>query len=568
MLLRDMPIIVTGKESVDNYLKKSTSQGRAGSIVLAAFILFFTAGCGGDVFQTLREPAAIRENGGAGTPAPEYLCVSTSGNDVTGDGSESLPFATFQKAVEAAEETGADEIRVAVGDYEVSATFGIQLFNGLRLFGGYNPTDWTRHPYQTKADRDTHTTTLTYTGSFSGLSGHPSRVIDSGDAYISSSTIIEGFTLKGKVTGDYVSAIYCSEGASPVIRHNTIYGGGSSSVVTSYGIYTTALASPAITGNYISGGDGVVTQGIYNSYSSPDISDNTIYGGDASTNSSYAVRNVGDSVPSINGNDIDGGKGINTYGIHNSSASPEIYNNAIYGGEPSTTNSFGIYNTGSSPKIFNNDIDAGNGKQTTYGISNNSASSPLIYNNTIYGGDCGGGRAYGIFNVNTGTNPVIYNNTICSGTIADTTTLNRGAFAIRDQDQVVKPVIVNNILFAVDTNKTCGMSNFSTNTTIPSPAQFNNNDIFNCVTLYSMEYGSTTVLYTDIADVNALAYADNNVSVDPAFTDQAGGDWHLTASTPASVYDGGEDLSATFTDDMDGITRSWWSMGAYEWVSP
>ncbi|MBP7585806.1 MAG: right-handed parallel beta-helix repeat-containing protein [Spirochaetes bacterium] len=537
-------------------------------ILLAAFILFFAAGCGGDVFQTLQEPAATRENGGDGAPVSEYLCVSTTGNDVTGDGTEALPFATVNRAMEVAEETGADEIRVSVGDYEVGATFGIQLFDGLRLLGGYNPADWTRYPYQTKADRDAHTTTLSYTGSFSGLSGHPSRVIDSGDAEISSSTIIEGFTLKGKATGDYVSAIYCSEGASPVIRYNTIYGGGSSSVVTSYGIYTTALASPAITGNYISGGDGVVTQGIYSSYSSPDISDNTIYGGDASTNSSYAVRSVGDSSPVIRDNEIDGGNGyLYTYGIRNESSSPDIRGNSIYGGDSGTQHSNGIYNTGtsSSPKIYRNVIDGGTGK-LTYGINNYMANAPLIYNNAIHGGAASTVRSFAVFNVGTGNNPLIYNNTIRLGTIADSSNAQSGSFGIFDNDNVTKPVIENNIIFAGNEAKSYGMYNASSTA---SPASFDNNDIFACETLYAIQQTLPTITkYTSIDDVNALAYADNNVSADPVFADQPGGDWRLTASTPSSVYDGGADLSAVFTADMDDVARTWWSMGAYEWVSP
>ena len=70
-----------------------------------------------------------------------------------------------------------------------------------------------------------------------------------------------------------------------------------------------------------------------------------------------------------------------------------------------------------------------------------------------------------------------------------------------------------------------------------------------------------------------------NISVDPAFLDKAGGDWHLTASSPLSVSEGGLDLSADagFPEDSggnkidkDAVVRTGdgtdgWSIGAYEY---
>ena len=43
-------------------------------------------------------------------------------------------------------------------------------------------------------------------------------------------------------------------------------------------------------------------------------------------------------------------------------------------------------------------------------------------------------------------------------------------------------------------------------------------------------------------------------------------DWHLKVPTIFEVYEGGLDLSAFFTTDKDGETRTpLWSMGCYEY---
>jgi len=60
-----------------------------------------------------------------------------------------------------------------------------------------------------------------------------------------------------------------------------------------------------------------------------------------------------------------------------------------------------------------------------------------------------------------------------------------------------------------------------------------------------------------------------NVSVDPEFENQEGGNYHLSVFTPVEVYESGLDLSDSFTTDRDGVTRTHpWSMGAYEKDNP
>jgi len=54
-------------------------------------------------------------------------------------------------------------------------------------------------------------------------------------------------------------------------------------------------------------------------------------------------------------------------------------------------------------------------------------------------------------------------------------------------------------------------------------------------------------------------------SLDDDIDTMGDNDWRLTASSPTEVTQGGLDLSAEFTTDKDGVTRTApWSIGAYE----
>ncbi|MGD9190071.1 MAG: InlB B-repeat-containing protein, partial [Desulfobacteraceae bacterium] len=96
-----------------------------------------------------------------------------------------------------------------------------------------------------------------------------------------------------------------------------------------------------------------------------------------------------DSSPTISNNTItDGGTGTNTRGIENQSSSPIISNNTINVGDTEATARFtGIYNQSSSPIISNNTMSGGDtGSIERFTGINNQSSSPTILNNTINGG--------------------------------------------------------------------------------------------------------------------------------------------------------------------------------------
>lgn len=74
------------------------------------------------------------------------LFVSPTGNDVTGTGSQSNPYATPAKALTTANAgTGIYHILVAAGTYNLGATLTVNSGREISMWGGYNATDWTRN---------------------------------------------------------------------------------------------------------------------------------------------------------------------------------------------------------------------------------------------------------------------------------------------------------------------------------------------------------------------------------------------------------------------------------------
>lgn len=99
--------------------------------------------------------------------------------------------------------------------------------------------------------------------------------------------------------------------------------------------------------------------------------------------------------------------------------------------------------------------------------------------------------------------------------------------------------------------------------TVTNCAVFNNGDDFD---------GSMTITYcaSDDADgTNAVNISPGKTESDDwaaAFTDYANGDFSVK-DTDSPLYDAGTDLSAYFTTDIAGTTRSTWDIGAFEFVS-
>jgi len=181
------------------------------------------------------------------------LHVSATGDDALGDGSMDAPYLTLNRAVSEASGKRA-AIHVALGTY--SLTEHIVLPAGVCLYGGYDPVTWERLPFTTAVDRATNQTLLTYSGSYDGAGyPDPSRVIECSDPDMGNSTVIEGFTIEGENGDNTPCGILVTGGAAPTIRFNSIYGGNTTGS-SSYAISICYTSGVKVENNLLNQGSG------------------------------------------------------------------------------------------------------------------------------------------------------------------------------------------------------------------------------------------------------------------------------------------------------------------------
>ncbi len=115
--------------------------------------------------------------------AGTLLYVSPSGDDTTGNGSQATPYATPGKAISVANSgSGIYNILVAAGNYTIAASLTVNSGRPVSIYGGYNPTDWSR-------DISTNTSRFVDTGS-----GVASTYFINDAVLITSELVIDGFT--------------------------------------------------------------------------------------------------------------------------------------------------------------------------------------------------------------------------------------------------------------------------------------------------------------------------------------------------------------------------------------
>lgn len=483
-------------------------KGMISALILLALVIAMAC----DVSAPSDSGTSTDDPGGSNTISygeDDVLYVSVAGSD-SYTGTQSKPFKTIQFAVNIAASHNFSEIHVSQGVYSVDGadrigdhtSSGVCIKKDVSLYGGYS-TSWSmRNPaVYTTTIRDA---TTVDSGSFS----YPNRVIYLGPN-ITSSACIDGFTIRGGA-GEYNSGIFM-DGASATITNNVIYG-GSSTGSENYGI-TTWEGSPVIENNDIHGGDGpVYTRGINTHYTSARIIGNHIHGGGGTTAA---------------------------YGIDEYYSASLIMNNII--DEFSTDGViYGITLTGSATYIVNNVIKtSGFDAMKTCGIANQTSQvdniTCYIYNNSIDGGD-GDLGASGI-------------------------TLTEGHVYIN-----------NNIIFltggsAMNSFGIC--EEFSDS----DPLSVDNNAVYNCATaLYrDDDYIFYDAYMTSVAGGN-FVNADGGPMIRPTGHGNLNVNPYVnvstlacTSSTPLSVKQGGKNLSALFTTDINGNTRTVpWSIGAFE----
>ncbi|HSV95507.1 MAG TPA: right-handed parallel beta-helix repeat-containing protein [Spirochaetota bacterium] len=513
------------------------------TFLLLAFATAVTTGsCGGENYWS-----ELKGGSSSGTLPPSFpvgMYVSTTGSDVTGDGSPDNPYATIQNGTTQAASNGLHAVFVEAGTYSIPAE--ITLIEGISLYGGFRPGDWNDRSV-TPAARDTgspYCTEIIYTAAPAIRGTGP----------ISSATVVEGFVIFGP------TAFSNENNSNPRISNNTIVG---TDIGTSYGIHN-LNSSPNIQFNIIIGASFIAVNayGIYNSTgATPTITANTIYGSlVTSSDTANGVCNTNASTdPIIAGNTIYGGPAANTSrGIYNTNgAEPVIIGNRI--ASDSATASYAIHNEDCINVVLNgNDIFPGNGSASSVGVY--CSNSPIwILNNAVRAG--GGATTDYSFGIRLAANSdaSIFNNTIDGGT-ADT-----GSYGIRIFNAA--PLIRNNIIF-ISGSAPQRVGIVEGNPSNSDPVFFTNNNIFDCPILYHDDDPAGIV--DDIVDWNQLndplnttqgGPAQFNISV-PLTLDA---DFRILAP-PLVVWEGGADLTGFLDDDKDENPRTVpWSIGAYEY---
>jgi len=323
---------------------------------------------------------------------------------------------------------------------------------------------------------------------------------------ISGPSVIDGFTINGTTTGiggDIHTIDVTGTSGIPTINNNIINCGVTSGSSVSRCINVDMATPLTLSGNTINVGS--ATWGIVALWPSGpfSITSNTINGG--ATSAIEISPGYGTSV--IRNNMINSSA---THGIYSKATSNvTIEANAIRGGV-----NYGIYSFGGVPVIRNNTIKL---VGSTFGIYNESNSN--ISNNTIVG---------------------------------DSSANSFGILAKSALSAVMQNNIIENVSVCISENDAGS-----------DPAVFKNNNLFGCPVLFRDE---GTIDISTISGVNALLVTSSSGNISSNSALNAASDYRLSASSPITVTQGGLDLSAAFTTDKAGATRTTpWSMGAYEY---
>ncbi|GAB4372011.1 MAG: hypothetical protein Kow009_08110 [Spirochaetales bacterium] len=367
------------------------------------------------------------------------------------------------------------------------------------------------------------------------------RVLVSQGTYNEQVTMVEGISLYGGYSSDfstYNPTVYVTTLKDP----STSGGSGENpnfAVKAGSGI----TRATVLEGFRIQGGGGTLTVGVLCQGGSPTIQNNVIDGGTGYD--SYGIRNS-NCAPLIQYNTITGGTASHyTCGVGNVTSSSITQYNRIDGGTAGEI-SVGVYNSGKpdpAPLIRNNHIDGGyGGYADSIAVYIRWPGNGIVLNNTIHGGRAAWSHGFRI--QDAASSAIIRNNTIDSGTGSSS------AICIRLQDGPTVTIENNIIMSSRSIGR--GIYNWS-----GSPIITQANNVFaGCASGTNTDYGN--VVYSSYTNLY--------------LTDYAGGDWHLTGSTPATVRQGGLDGAASgwgFNTDKDGNPRTGngstgWSIGAYE----
>ena len=365
-------------------------------------------------------------------------------------------------------------------------------------------------------------------------------------------TLTDSVAIYGGFAGLITETLATRDWATNVVTLSGDIGIVGAATDNSYHVVTGATGA-TLDGVTISGGNANGTTpnysggGMYNSSSSPTLTNVTISGNTASNNGGGGGGMYNNnSSPTLTNVTISGNTAsVHGGGVYNTNSSPTLTNVTISG---NTANNYGggVYNTNSSPTLTNVTF-SGNSAYRAGGMSNDTNSSPTLTNVTISGNsaaDSGGGM------VNLGSSPTLINVTI-SGNSASTSGGGSGGGMYNDNTS--KPQIRNSIIWG----NTLG------NGTANNIANVNSTPVFS----YTLLQGSANGWGSFGTD------GGNNLDSDPKFVTPivatsaptTTGEYRLQVTSPAINM--GDNAVITTTTDLDGNPRIidlTVDMGAYE----
>jgi uncharacterized repeat protein (TIGR01451 family) len=344
--------------------------------------------------------------------------------------------------------------------------------------------------------------------------------------------------------GGYSTSNWNTQGpASSTIINGS---GGSNSVIQ-------VLSNATVDNFTITGGSTNAGGGIYNSGSASTISDNIIQGNSANYGGGIYLGGVGQ---------------------------PQILNNTI-----SSNTAVGAVSTGwgggicildgASPLIKGNTISnnlAYWGGGINLGHSRATIDGNLIMDNRVQGGDAAGGGIFSELAV-----PIIRNNVIAR----NTSSLYGDGIYIKlldDTHSGLQAQIINNTIVANKYSESGIHEGIHVRGDI-SPLIYNNIVALNGYGIRNYPYqpaspvlSNNDVWGNSVTDYSNLSPGTNDISADPLFVDESGGDYHLQAGSPC--IDAGTSNDAPDTDfdgdprplDGNGDGSALWDIGADEYT--
>jgi len=363
-----------------------------------------------------------------GCTGPIVYVSTTTGSDSNPGCSSGAPKKTIGAAVALAKAAPTvTTIEVCKGVYNESP---LVVTTATSLKGAFNCSTWARSNNYGYPNFDAGNLTV-----IQNADAVLSPVtLDLNGVAITSSVVVDGFTILGATSGTTSSAVVAvlvSNGASPTVSNNQLTGGGLSSPtgLASAGVFFVAGGNGTVTNNKINGGSGtvpptsnenghasagVVTDG---TSTSVQIVGNVISGGSGTAYNSQSDGSAGVVLLGPAAGTTDAGTG----------PSYTVRENSIVGGTGTSVGgaaTVGLFAAGMlSLGVESNGIDGGGGSsgvRCTNGVYSSVTGSTSFVGNRIYGGTCaisGSGLSPVGLKINgAGSPPVIYDNMIHSGT--------------------------------------------------------------------------------------------------------------------------------------------------------